>query len=175
LRSLQWVRLYEDWNDGIARILSVVRPDDAELRRLSASLVFAPSYSEGSTTPHALAQLGAAGIPALLEATTSRAYGVAHCASEALAEISAPDAVSLLVDALGVALGNSADCQVKGDELGREMHSGPHVAEHICQALGRVNDPSAISALSEAEFSQCRRTRESASEALAMIRRASGG
>jgi hypothetical protein len=38
LRSLQWVRLYEDWNTGIAQILSTVQPDAAEVHRLIASL-----------------------------------------------------------------------------------------------------------------------------------------
>jgi HEAT repeat protein len=241
LRSLQWVRLHEDWNDGIARILSAVRPDSAELHRLSASLAdpsarvriqaidrignlgsLAQSlvdsllgllddandtvraaaadairrlgirsedavgrlravlkrgeFYSSRHAAHALAQFGAAGVPALLEATTSRAYGVASHASQALAEIRAADAVPVLIDALNAALRDEADCRVERNEkLGVEMHSGPHVAQNICQALRQISDPSAVHALDKAESSHCRWTRESASEALARIRERSEG
>jgi HEAT repeat protein len=235
LRSLQWVRLNENWSDGIARILSVVRPDGAELHRLAESLadpsarvriqaldrlanlgsLAKPLHLQLMTLLHdendtvravavdavrrlgirsgdivgqlrailkegeyyssrhaakALAQLGLAGVPALLEATTSKAYGVSHLVSRALAEIRAPDAVPLLIEALKDALRGRADCSVERDKKLGEIHSGPHIAQHICEALGEIRDPSAVQALKTAETSRCRWTAKSASEALARIR-----
>jgi HEAT repeat protein len=241
LRSLQWVRLNEDWSDGISRVLSAVQPDGAELHHLAQSLANPSArvriqaldrignlgslakplfvqlltllddmndtvravavdavrrlgirsentverlravlkrgeYYSSRHAAVALAQLGAAGIPALLEATTSRAYGVSHHASNALAEIRAIDAVPMLIEALNDALRSDADCQVElGKELKVEMHSGPHIAKHICQALGKIGCPSAVQPLANAKSSHCKWTAQSASEALARIREAELG
>ena len=38
LRSLQWVKLYEDWNDGVERILSVIDPDSSKIYDLISDL-----------------------------------------------------------------------------------------------------------------------------------------
>jgi HEAT repeat protein len=95
----------------------------------------------------ALAQLGAAGVPALLEA------GPYRHAVEALGEIRARDALPLLIEALNNALRSGADCSwiEPGKEF--EIHSGPHTAARICQALGHIGDPSAVQALTTAETS----------------------
>jgi hypothetical protein len=149
LRSLQWVKLYENWNDGIGRILSVVNPNSAVVHGLTFALghrsarvriqaadalgklgalarhaidaligalkddnstvraVAADTlgkvgivrddivsnlqevlrsgefYSSGyaATT---LAKGGARGVPALLEATSYKGYGIAGIAADAL-------------------------------------------------------------------------------------------
>jgi HEAT repeat protein len=232
LRSLQWVRLYESWNDAIARILSTVQPDAAEVHRLIVALhdpsarariraadrlaelgslaevatdglvealddenetvraaaadalgklrvdreavvnrlrdvLRAGEHYSSRTASNSLARLGAVGVPALLEATTSTAYGVAHHASDGLSQVSDPAAVPLLIDALNTALSNARDCRVI-DSM-PNAHSGPHVARSICEALGRVGDPEAVAALSRAQESRCEWTREAASAAIASI------
>jgi HEAT repeat protein len=230
LRSLQWVRLYEDWNAGIARILSTVQPDAAEVHTLRTSLrdpsarariraadrlgeLGSLAYSavdslvealndendtvraaaadalgklgigreavvekllgvmrEGEfysskTAARSLARLGVVALPALLEALTFTAYGVAHHASGALSAIKDPAAVPLLIDALNSALDDIDDCRVTDSNA----HSGHHAAVHICEALGRIGVPEAIAALSQAQQSNCEWTRNAASAAIARI------
>ena len=234
LRSLQWVRLYEDWNAGIGRILSTVQPDAAEVHTLKASLhdvsarvriraadrlgelgslayiavdslvgalddenvtvraaaadalgklgigreavveklrgvLREGEYFSSKTAALALARLGPVAVPALLEAMTSSAYGVASHASDALsAIISDPTAVPGLIEALNAALDDIHDCRVTPTDA--HTHSGLHAAMRICEALGRIGEPAALAALSRAQQSSCEWTRNAASAAIADIK-----
>lgn len=113
----------------------------------------------------ALARFGSRGVPALLEATSYKSYGIATHAANALAHISDKAAVPMLVEAMLNAIQSGHDCRI--DTVG--IHSGPHVASSIAVALGNIGDQSAVAALVTAQSSTCSATCKRAIEALEKI------
>ena len=89
LRSLQWVRLYEDWNEGIARILSTVQPDAAEVHRLRASLRDASARARIRAADRLgeLGPLASIAVDGLLEALEDQNVTVRAAAAEALGKL----------------------------------------------------------------------------------------
>jgi HEAT repeat protein len=64
LRSLQWVNLYEDWDDGVGRILTVVAPTSAKLHALQRQLD-SESARERIRAADELAAMGSLAQPAV--------------------------------------------------------------------------------------------------------------
>jgi hypothetical protein len=116
----------------------------------------------------ALTRFGARGVPALLEATSYKSYGVASHAADALALISDKAAVPMLVEAMLSAIHSGHDCRMMmRDTIG--IHTGPHLASNIAVALGNIGDQSGVAALVIAQSSACSMTRKKAIEALEKI------
>jgi HEAT repeat protein len=89
LRSLQWVKLYDNWNEGIRHILSVIQPNSAKVYELIQAL----ANKSARVRINAANELGLLGgvadvaIPALIQALDDGNYTVCAVAAEALGKI----------------------------------------------------------------------------------------
>lgn len=212
LRSLQWVTLYENWDDGVQKLLSVVQPDSAPVNELiqamseksarrkiqaidnladlgSLASAAVPAltaalddenetvraaaaqalgrlgadssdvvakllavmrkgdYYDSKHAAKALANLGDAGIPALLQAATFQGYGVASHASGAIAGIGSQAIPALL-------------------SVSRMSSRYGPVA---LNALSNISDPAAIPELIEALHDEDARIRRAAASAIGLV------
>ena len=100
LRSIQWVPLYEDWDAGIQRILSVIKPIPPEIQ----NLIIALRSEDRKVRNQALEALGKIGdpsaVPALITSLKDQDSGVRLRAAQSLKEIGpkAKTAVSGLIE-----------------------------------------------------------------------------
>ena len=76
--------------------------------------------------------------------------------SGSVARVSDVAAVPLLTYALLKALRGGYDCRTEKGSHGEEIHSGPHIVSNIAVALGNIGDQAAVSALIEAQSSNCK-------------------
>jgi hypothetical protein len=213
LRSLQWVALYNDWHNGVARILSVVQPNSGKVHQLIQALDSwsarkriraadslgglgplaaeavphllrllrdknetvrasaaealgmigveteevvgkllsivkrAEVYYDSTHAARALANLGRLGVYALLDATDSRGYAVAHDALQSLSQMG-HRAVPHLIDII---------------------EGGDKHAETAARALSDISDPVALPMLSRALQSSSPRVRIAVTNAIGNI------
>lgn len=89
LRAIQHVSLYENWDAGVQRILSVVKPDSAKVYELIAQLRERAARARVSAADQlgALGGIAAPAIPALVEALGDEHVTVRGVAAESLGKI----------------------------------------------------------------------------------------
>jgi len=93
LRSIQYVRLYEDWEKGITQVLTVIQPGSAAVFRLIHEL-FDNSARVRIRAADNLAQMGKIAeqaLPRLLELLDDKNETVSAAAADALGRIGIPE------------------------------------------------------------------------------------
>jgi len=98
LLDINWVPLYEDWDAGIQKILSVIKPIPPEVQKLIFAL-----HSEDKDVRHwaarALVNIGPeakAAVLALIKALKDKSEGVREAAAAALERINTPESQKAL-------------------------------------------------------------------------------
>jgi HEAT repeats/HEAT repeat len=154
LKDINAVMLYEDWNDGLTKILRSMKLGDPDHRR-TLHLIDLIRYHPAERK-HALEQLasiagvGAIAVPVLIEALRDADSRVRRLASTTLGQIGLA-AVPLLIETL-----RDADSDVRGAAANALGQIGPAAAEAV---------PLLIEALRDADS----RVREAAANALKSI------
>ncbi|MEM6256621.1 MAG: toll/interleukin-1 receptor domain-containing protein [Cyanobacteria bacterium P01_D01_bin.156] len=88
-RSIQQVKLYENWNEEISRILSVVNPDSAKIHELITALddSSARVRIQAANTLKDLGSLARRAVPALVQALKDENWTVQAVAADTLGRI----------------------------------------------------------------------------------------
>jgi hypothetical protein len=149
LLDLNWVSLYENWNDGIQRILDVIKPIPLEIQEFIQTLRSVhPGFRKAAA--EALGKIGdPVAVPALIAALGDEDFFVSLFAGVALAEIG-PAAVPALLAAL--------------NDQRREVRI------RAVDALWRIDDPVTAPALIEALSDEDSEVRSRAADALEEIK-----
>ncbi len=100
LRDIQWVKIFTDWEAGIQRILDVIKPISAEVRRCIDAL----QSNNNVIRVNAAGELGDIGdaraVPALIDALSDKDMHVRSDTAGALSNIRDERAVPALIKAL---------------------------------------------------------------------------
>ncbi len=182
LLDINWVPLYEDWQIGIQKILSVIKPIPPRIQNLIDLLRSEDSRLRGVAAVE-LGKIGSeakAALPALIEALKDEDQIVRRSATKALPNIG-PAAVMALIEALNSEEQNVRALAADGlRDLGPEaIVAVPTLIEALKEenkwvhgfaaaALGEIG-PEAVPALIEALNSKFLRVRAGAAEALGYI------
>lgn len=86
LQDIQWVALYEHWDAGIQRILSVIKPIPVRIQNLISALR-SENTKVRKEAAEALKLIGLEAVPALIEALKDDNTDVSKYAAKALGEI----------------------------------------------------------------------------------------
>jgi HEAT repeat protein len=179
LRSLQWVRMYEDWDDGVGRILSVVAPQLAKLHSSQRQLG-SESARERIRAADELAAMGSraqSAVPALTALLSDPNETVRAAAAAALGSIGAAVDETIAELLRVMRRGDFYDSRHAARALAKLGHRalpalreaatypGYGVAHHAKEALADVSDPAAVADL----LQEARKGSSSAIEGLGRI------
>jgi len=180
LRSIQWVKLYNNWDAGIHRILDVIRPVPKEVQRLIEAL----SADNPRIRESAASGLGEIcdprSVPALIKSLKDEEATVRRSAAFALSYIrdsqSVPALIPLLSDedgrvraAAAHALANIADPRSVSALIKALSDENPQVRIYTAEALAHIRDARAVTALAKALYDMSDRVSRNAAMALRMI------
>jgi HEAT repeat protein len=153
LRSLQWVNLSKDWDDGIRRILSIVAPDSTRVYELRQALRD-PSARQRIRAADDLGALGTqarSAVPDLTAALRDENATVQAAAAAALGQIG--EANERVISELVETLRNGDDDAQKHArmalvDLGAQAI--PSLLQWAPDAIERIDDPLAVPQLIDA-------------------------
>jgi HEAT repeat protein len=181
LRSLQWVDLYKDWEDGVRRILSVIEPKSAKLYQLQNALMdqSARVRIQAADELGKLGVLARQAVPTITQLLEDQNETVRAAAASALGNIGAATdkVISKLLRVMR--RGDFYDSRHAANALAKlgyvavpalletRKYSGYGVAAHAEDALAAIDDPAAVPVLIE----EARKGSMSAVEGLARIGR----
>lgn len=157
LLDIQWVPLYDDWQNGIKRILEIIKPMPEDVQ----NLLYAMRSKNKDVRLRAIKALGnegnASAVPTLINELKTKDHEIYYCAVEAIGKIGDKSAIPALIrelrnkdskvrnrvaDALGQ-IGPAAWSRLL-DELKEKT---PGIGQRACQALIRISEKSTIPAL----------------------------
>ena len=153
LRSLQWVNLYQNWSDGVRRLLSVIDPNSARIYELIQALTNASARVriKAADDLGVLGELAVLAVPSLAEALGDSNETVRAAAAEALGKIGVTN--EQVIEKL---LATMEKAEVYYD------------SEHAADALAKLGRPGMLALLKATRF-EGYAVGDKAAEALAYI------
>jgi HEAT repeat protein len=144
LRALQWIDLYEDWNDGVRRLLSVINPNSARIYELIQALYddSARARIKAADDLGILGELALPAVPLLQEALRADSNETVRAA--------AAEALGKILGNIGVTDEHVIGALLATMEKSRMYYDGQHAA----RALAKLGKPGMLALLKATRFEE---------------------